>query len=47
MPLVSIWGFPGDSVLKNLPSSAGDVDSTLGQEDVLEKKMVAHSSILA
>ena len=37
------WGFPGGSVVKNLPASAG----SLGQEDPLEKEMATHSSILA
>ena len=35
------------SAVKNLPASAGDVSSTLGQRDPLEKEMAAHSSILA
>ena len=25
-----IWGFPGGSVVKNLPDDAGDMDSTPG-----------------
>ena len=37
------WGFPGGSVVKNLPASAG----SLGQEDPLEKEMATHSSIFA
>ena len=40
-------GFPGDSVVKNLPANAGDVVSNLDQEDPLEKEMATHSSILA
>ena len=40
-------GFPGSSVVKNLPANAGDVGSILGQEDLLGKKMATHSSILA
>ena len=43
-------GFPGDSVAKNPPASAGDsgdMDSIPGQEDPLEKEMATHSSILA
>ena len=47
VPLASI---PGGSVVKNLPTSAGDtgdVASTLGQEDPLEKEMATHSNILA
>ena len=34
-------GFPGDSVVKNLPAKArdtGDLGSILGQEDPLEKQ---------
>ena len=40
-------GFPGGSVVKNPPASAGDLGSILGQEDLLEKGMATHSSILA
>ena len=40
-------GFPGDSVVKNLPANAGDMGSILGQEDPLEKEMATHSSTLA
>ena len=40
------WGFPGDSVVKNLLANAGDAGLILGQEDPLEKKMTTHSSIL-
>ena len=44
-------GFPGDSVVKNLPANAGDVQKirvlSLVQEDPLEKEMATHSSILA
>ena len=39
-------GFPGGSVVKNLPASAGDWGSVLGQEDILEKEMATHFSIL-
>ena len=40
-------GFPGGSVVKNhLPMQESCVRS-LGQEDLLEKEMIAHSSILA
>ena len=38
-------GFPGGSVVKNLPIGAGDW--FLGQDYPLEKEMAAHSSILA
>ena len=34
-------------MVKNPHVNAGDVGSTLGQEDPLEKEMVTHSSILA
>ena len=45
-------GFPGGSVVKNLPANAGDArDMSLipgsGQEDPLEEEMAPHSSILA
>ena len=43
-------GFPGDSVVKNLPPSIGDARDTglvPGLEDPLEEKMATHSSILA
>ena len=40
-------GFPGESVLRtHLPMQEAWVQS-LGQEDLLEKEMAAHSSILA
>ena len=38
-------GFPGGSVVKNLPANAGDAGSILGQEDLLEKEMATHPSI--
>ena len=40
-------GFPGGSVVKNLPANAGDMGTIPGQEDPLEKEMATHSSILA
>ena len=42
-------GFPGGSVVKNLPANARDMGSIqcLGQEDPLEKEMATCSSILA
>ena len=43
-------GFPGDSVVKNLPANAGDTGHTvqsLGWEDSLQKEMATCSSILA
>ena len=35
----------GSSVVKNLPANGGDVVSTLGQEDPLEKEMSTEFSI--
>ena len=40
-------GFPGDSNANETASNAEDPGSTPGQEDLLEKEMTAHSSILA
>ena len=40
-------GFPGNSVGKESACSAGDLGLILGQEDLLEKEMATHSSILA
>ena len=43
-------GFPGGSVVKNLPANAGDArDAGLnpGQEDPLKKETATHSSTLA
>ena len=40
-------GFPGGSVVKNLPANAGDVGSIPGSGRSLEKEMATHSSILA
>ena len=40
-------GFPGGSVVKNLPATAGDGGSISGWEDLLKKAMITHSSILA
>ena len=34
-------------MVKNPPTSSGDVGSILGWEDLLEKEMAMHSSILA
>ena len=42
-----IWGFPGGSVVKNLPAIQESRVQSLGQEDPLEKEMATHSSILA
>ena len=46
-----VWkGFPGDSVIKN-PPAVQETEETwvpsLGGEDLLEKEMATHSSILA
>ena len=40
-------GFPGGSVVKNLPAKQETLVGFLGQEDSLEKEMATHSSILA
>ena len=43
-------GFPGGSVVKNLPTMQKTQETqvwSLDQEDILEKKMATHSSILA
>ena len=43
-------GFPGGSVVKNLPASAGIQEMqvrSLGWEDTLKKEMATHPSILA
>ena len=40
-------GFPGGSVVKNLPANVGGAAPSLGWENPLEKEMATHSSILA
>ena len=40
-------GFPGGSVVKNLPAIQERQVQFLGWEDPLEKKMATHSSVLA
>ena len=40
-------GFPGGSVVKNLPAVQETWARSLGQDDPLEKEMATHSSILA
>ena len=40
-------GFPGDSVVKNLPAIQETQDPSLGREDPLEEGMATHPSILA
>ena len=42
-----ITGFPGGSVVKNLPAMQETYIRSLGQEDPLEEGMATHSSILA
>ena len=39
-------GFPGDSVVKSLPASAGDIGSIPGLGRSLEKEMATHSVFL-
>ena len=44
-----MWGFPGDTVVKNLPANTGDTEmqiQSLGQEDPLEQEMATQSNIL-
>ena len=41
------WGFPGGSVVKNLPVVQETLVQTLGQEDPLEEEIASHSSIHA
>ena len=41
----NIQGFPGGSVVKNLPANVEMQVQFLGWEDLLEKEMVTHSSI--
>ena len=43
----STEGFPGGSVVKNLPAKLETWVRSLGWEDPLEKEMATHSSILA
>ena len=43
-------GFPGGSVVKNLPASSGDIGDvvlSLDKEDPMEEHMTTYSSILA
>ena len=40
-------GFPGVSVVKNLPAKQETQVQSLGQKDPLDKEMATHSSILA
>ena len=43
---ITLYGFPGGSVLKNPPEMQETQVRSLGQEDPLEKEMATHSSIL-
>ena len=45
--LLSFSGFPGGSDSKESACNAGDWVRSLGWEDLLEKVMATHSSILA
>ena len=45
--LYSITAAPGGSVANNLPAKQKTPIQSLGQEDLLEKEMAIHSSILA
>ena len=45
--LSSIKGFPGGSVVKNLPAMQETRVQSLGLEDPMEKEMATHSSIVA
>ena len=44
---VTTWSFLGGSVSKESACNAGDPGSIPGWEDLLEKEMATHSSILA
>ena len=43
--LFKTMGFPGGSVVKNLPAKQETQAPSLGWEDPLEKEMATHSSI--
>ena len=47
--MVVYWfgGFPGSSVVKNLPTMQEMWVQFLAQEDLLKQEMATHSSILA
>ena len=47
MRIKIIFGFPGGSVVKNLPAIQEIQVQSLGWEDPLEEEMATHSSILA
>ena len=44
---MAIEGFPGDSVVKNLPANAGDTDLIPGSKRSPEEGTATHSRILA
>ena len=44
---LSKQGFPGGSVVKNLPAVQETQVQPLGKEDPLDEEMATHSSILA
>ena len=45
--LMLLLGFPSGSVVKNLPAMQETQVCSLGWEDLLEKEMTTHSSILS
>ena len=45
--IMLLAGFPGDTDDKESACNAGDLRRTLGWEDLLEKKMATHPSMLA
>ena len=47
MRIKIVFGFPGGSVVKNLPAIQEIQVQSLGWEDPLEEEMATHSSILA
>ena len=46
LQVTALWGFPGGSVVKNLPAKQETQVQYLGWEDPLEKEMATLSSIL-
>ena len=40
-------GFPGSTVIKNLPAMQETQVQSVGQEDPLDEEMATHSSLLA
>ena len=49
MPVIILFhlGFPGGSVVKNMPATQEVWVQSMGWEDLLEKEMATRSSILA